>query len=397
MRLIVFFLLGFPALIRAGNGHLDAIRSLLLPMRSGQPYTKNRGATPAFTTVKHELLAWIESRLPEMQWNGDRWKPDPVVLQEKLNDQLIQAGLFCDSGTNVPCPQDSELGFVGPIVLDMKPGVLVLRTAVGIQVCGVDESAYAYEWNENHWRRFWQSEQNDYRENKYFPQRLDEVAISPADWTPGSDKSEHLILTMGHLPWCTSVWQDVYYRIWRAKASYPEPALLLEGKEWADIDGPVRGIANSRDALFEYPVSDVEGGSTRPEIRHYLLKNGRLERTDPVALSPWHFTAFWLTDPWPEVEPWTAQDRRSQLREWREQHHGPFAEFSSPTLRCKQHPDQWQVSTYYGENEEQQVYFLIRWRPPYRLTMMAVGEKPWPDCTEEDTEADQPRDLFPGR
>jgi hypothetical protein len=95
----------------------------------------------------------------------------------------------------------------------------VVRTAVGIPQCGADESAYAYKQNENHeWHRFWQSEQDDYQDGKYFPQRLRQVLISPVDFRPNADRSEHLILTLGTEPWCSSKWHDVYQP---KKSSYP--------------------------------------------------------------------------------------------------------------------------------------------------------------------------------
>jgi len=53
----------------------------------------------------------------------------------------------------------------------------------------------------------------------------------------------------------------------------------------------------------------------------------------------------------------------------------------------------WQV----GFDFEKAQYFLIRWRPPYHFTMVDVSEHPWPDCAEEDREADEPRTLFPAQ
>ena len=44
--------------------------------------------------------------------------------------------------------------------------------------------------------------------------------------------------------------------------------------------------------------------------------------------------------------------------------------------------------------EDRKVYFLVRWRPPYRFTMVSVSDRPSPDCTEKDPEADEARSLF---
>jgi|SRR5579871_701854 len=397
MRSIVL-LLTLTTLLAAEDQHLTTIRDLLVPMRERhEANLKVRGATPALTQVKHELIVWVETRLPEIRWKDNHWELDPIVLQEKLNDELERAGLFCGSEYGVPCPDWSRLGFLGRLVFDMKWGILVVKTGVGIANCGEDQSAYGYESADERWQRFWHSEQTNYSEDRYSPQRFDEVAISLTNWTPGADKNEHLILTLGHYPWCTSNWQTVYYRVWHTKSGFPEPKLLLDGNEEAQILGPIRGTASLKDVSVEYPVTSLEGGFWRPEIRHYSLTSDKLERREPVALSPRHFIAFWLRDAWTDVEPWTDRGRRSQLREWRTGHTDPFSEFSSPTLHCTQHPDQWQVSTAYGKDGEKQVYFLIRWRPPYRFTMLDVGDKPWAYCTEEDPVADEERDLFPGR
>jgi len=397
MRLLALLLLSFPLAVHAEDARLDAIHALLLPMRtSGLQNLKARGATPALTTVKHELRDWIESRLSVLQWNGLRWNPDPVVLQEQLNDELRRVELICDSQSKAPCPEQSGLGFLGPVILDMKrESFLVVRTSVGIQVCGDDDSAYAYDLVDNQWRRFWQSEQNDYEEGKYIPQRLQEVVISSTDFHLHADRTEHLILTLGTEPWCSSNWHDVYYRVWQTKGTNVEPVLLLSGSDWANVGGyPIHGSVNRTGVFTEYTVSSVEGGFTRPEIRHYVLEKGKLERVDPIALNPRNFTAFWLTHPWPESSRWTAEGSRSKLKNWFQHNKGPFWEFGDPTLHCEKQQDLWQVSTVVGENGKQPVHFLIRWRPPYHFTMVSASDHPSPDCKEEDREADEPRSLF---
>ncbi|WP_219341222.1 hypothetical protein, partial [Nevskia soli] len=66
----------------------------------------------------------------------------------------------------------------------------------------------------------------------------------------------------------------------------------------------------------------------------YVIKKGKLERADPVALVPQDFTAFWSRHPWPESSRWTAVASRSQLQQWRKQHQRPLSEFGSPSLHC---------------------------------------------------------------
>jgi hypothetical protein len=84
----------------------------------------------------------------------------------------------------------------------------VVQTAVGIQ-CGYDESAYIYEWKDNHWQRFWESQQNNYTKDKYVPQSLRAVLISPTDYRPDADQTAHVIVTLGTYPRCSSNWYPV--------------------------------------------------------------------------------------------------------------------------------------------------------------------------------------------
>ena len=167
-----------------------------------------------------------------MQWKDVRWSPNPTILQEQLNDELSRAGLFC---TQEATCWENPLGYLDRVVLEIQSGFLVVRTSIGVQTCGSDDSAYIYESTDNQWYRIWQSEQNNYEEKTYFPQRLVEIKISPTDWRPEFDYTEHLIVTTGVLPRCSSVWQPVYYRVWRTKSTYSNPLLLLEGSEQADI------------------------------------------------------------------------------------------------------------------------------------------------------------------
>ena len=122
------------------------------------------------------------------------------------------------------------------------------------QTCGADDSAYIYESTDGRWHRIWESEQTNYEEKTYFPQRLVDVKISPTDWYSKSDYAGHLIVTTGVFPWCSSVWQPVYYRVWQTKSNYPDARLLLNGSEQADIAAPIHARAYQKEVLIEFQV-----------------------------------------------------------------------------------------------------------------------------------------------
>jgi len=387
-RLALLLLLA--SVLRGAEDRLAAIHALLVPMRTA-PIADARGATPALTNVKHQLRDWVEFHLSALHWKDTRWTPNPSVLQERLNEELSQADLFCPQ--KATCVQN-PLGYLDRVVLEIQSGFLVVRTAIGVQTCGTDDSAYIYKWADDRWQRIWQSEQNNYEEKTYFPQRLVDVKISPTDWRPESDHTEHLIVTTGVLPWCSSVWQPVYYRVWQTKSTYPDPRLQLDASEQADIAAPIHARANQKDVFIEFQII-ADDAMRASELHHYVLENGKLHRTDPVALTPQSFVSFWLRHPWNEVSEWTAQTGRASMKSWHQQYKGTNSEFTSPTRHCTLHSDLWQVATDPSVDPQPTVhYFLIRARIPFRFTMVAASDRPWPDCTEDDPAIDNAPDLF---
>ncbi len=106
------------------------------------------------------------------------------------------------------------------------------------------------------------------------------------------------------------------------------------------------------------------------------------------------FVSFWLRDPWAEVSEWTAPNGRATLKAWRQRYKGTDSEFASPTRHCTGHPDLWQVATDSGEPDPGVRFFLVRARSPFRFTMIAASDRPWPDCTEDDAAIDKAPDFF---
>ncbi|HUJ48989.1 MAG TPA: hypothetical protein VLW25_02295 [Bryobacteraceae bacterium] len=403
-RLGSLLLFAFPIATHAEDARLSRLQVLLVPMRAVQMANLTRGATPELTVIKHELRDWVESHLSELHWYED-----PKRLEQKLNGDLRQAKLFCRISSwpnDSPCPDWTALGFLGKITLGIQQNgsFLVLQTAVGIQQCGFDESVYAYQWTDDHWQRFWESEQDDYAEKKYFPQTLQAVLISPTNRDRNADKNEHLVLTLGTEPWCTSAWHPVYFRAWKTSSSYSMPMLLLNGTEdsYLGSDPPIKGSVGPSDLLIEYAVGSIDGGvHNRREIRHYQVNNDKINRVDPIVLSPRDFVDEWIRHPWAEMAHWTEGSGLRGLRKLHERWSGSlvFGEFIYPTLHCEEKPDLWQAGIRISDKsgkEEAPEYFLIRWRPPYHFTMVDASDHPWPGCTEQDRKADEFRTLFPG-
>lgn len=254
---------------------------------------------------------------------------------------------------------------------------MLVQTSVGID-CGVDESGYIYRWNSGHWQRVWETEQNDYRKDHYFPQYLDVGA------------SRDLIVTKGMNPSCASAWQPAYFRVWHKIGD--DFSLVLDRTDFIYLgEREPRMAVKDGDVLLEYDTSDlaVVDHHRRAVLHLKIDSSGKPQRVDPVALSPQTFVSEWFSRPWGEMQPWTEGDDRLQQR-----HDQKLAlEEYGRVLHCSSQPDLWQVAS--TRLEEPDLYFMVRWKPPYQFKMVDIRTLPDPGCTEPAPEADRNATLFP--
>jgi hypothetical protein len=380
--LILFF-----ACCCLAQDHLGQMREILKGMRGPDtPYDELRGANPKFTQIKHLLRDWVETRLSDLASNKDG-----AVLKLQLNQELRAAGLICSPDFE-PCNYDRDLGFLLDIDLFSRRNFLVLITRIGMQTCGTDDSAYLYEHKEQAWRRVWQNERNDYTKEAHLPQRLTGIQVSSYSKSEGK-----LILSMGVMGWCSSVWHPLYHRVFRLGAEMDAPP-LTEWSEMGVVDS-MKGSVDGDKVLVEYQVIGADA-YRRTVTRAYQPQHGGLDRMDPLALSPRDFAEEWLSLPWGEAGLWSEPTGRASMVEFRRKI--PRDAFPGlpifPTMHCPSNPDLWQVGMegLLGPKGPA-TYFLVRWRPPYRFSMVDVKSTPWAMCSKPDPDADERRTLFPGR
>jgi hypothetical protein len=351
----------------------------------------NPGGGPKLTLAKHQLRDWIESELGSVEREGDEAK-----ASERINKALEKVSV-------APSKEDQNLlGSIGDVSLKWESGLLIAITRVGI-VCEQDESVYAYRRIDAKWRLIWESEQNDYQ--NYTPQQINAVHIWQS-YEGGKQIGPAYILTLGNEWGCASAWHRVYYRIWRVDSSGSKSLVDQSG------DGYLRGqtyivgsIVNSAmhfsgpvDAIIEFAQRSVDGGvHNREAVRHFLIEGDRVRRVAPVALSPRDFVDEWMTQPWSESQGWSLSP---DLSRWHQKLHADFVggDFLGETMHC-QTPDLWQVGFMPHDAKrnfepEPNVYFLIRWTPPYSFALAGISGSPWPRCTQADREADTWRTLF---
>jgi len=350
----------------------------------------NRGEGPNLTRAKHQLRDWIESRL-----DSAGSAVDPLKLSPRINAALKRISIHSDKD------EQNLLGSLGQVELNWSSGLLTVITQIGI-LCQHDASAYVYEQVNGKWNRIWESEQDDYLH--YKPQYISAVHVWRSN--PNGNPGEPVyILTLGNEWGCESAWHTVYYRIWRVNAADSKLLVDQSGFAYLRSRGYIAGsIAKSApdfsgpvDAFIEFTQFGGDAG-LREAVRHFSIEGDRVRRVDPVALSPRDFIHEWMSQPWSQSSEWSSSS--PELRAWHKKLHVDLVtgSFLETTKHC-QTPDLWQVDFMPSSSNKnvvagQDLYFQIRWTPPYRFTLVDVSVQPWPGCTQPDPEADAWRTLF---
>jgi hypothetical protein len=365
-RAIPYAVLLLAPVALAQDGALAELRSTLTALRPHRDeHRETRGATAALTVAKHQLRDWVESTLRGFPETGDA-----AAFEQQLHAALRDARLLCEGDCfNLT----SVLGYLDDIRVRREQEFLVIQTSTGIW-CGYDDSAYVYKWTSGTWRRMWAAEQNIYTAKRYIPQALYAVHISAAD-----AQGRRLMLTLGAKPGCSAAFLPVYYRVFQWAAGAPK--LLLDRAELASMSDfpPVKGEAAPDSVLLEFTAGGTGYGFGHQAMRHFELRGVKLEQTDPLAPTPRDFVEEWLNAPWSQS---AARAESSALESWHRKFHRDdgMGDFPDPTLRCSKDPELRQVGIRLHDTPGK-TYYLVRWRQPYRFTMVDIADHPDPGCT----------------
>lgn len=354
-----------PATLRQLRDHLDEHRATF-------------GATPELTAAKHQLRDWVESRLA-----GLTERADMRAFTQTLHTALGGAGLLCND-LNEECDWNF-LGYVDDVRVSRAGGFLIVVTAMGIW-CGYDESAYVYAWEGQQWRRVWEHEQNIYTNPDYLPQMIHDVQLSSPDATGG-----RLLVTFGSQTICGGAFKDIYARAWRMDADSRSARVLDWTAHANDAYPPIQGRVLPDEVLFAFTAGGLLSGEVHTAVRHFKIDHGAATQVEPIATLPRDFVVEWLSAPWEESrarsESPSLEARHAELHR-----NDGVGDFPEPTVRCTAGTDVWQVGTHLYEGPKR--YFRVRWRSPYRFTMVGIGDTPYPDCTVADSRGEMYTDLL---
>jgi hypothetical protein len=363
------FLLAASVLMSAAD--LEAIRATQTKLIAARGKNQDvRGANPDLTVLKHQLRDWAESQIVH---SGPF--PEVTTLSATLN------ALFDQKKIIEPEPDDDwpGLGAVAPFEVSHPDGDSAwLKLEIGVAIdCGYDESVYLYEWTGKDWARSFESEQNDYTKDHFTPQDLRHVEVSPSD-----ANGDRLILTIGITPSCASVWQGLYYRLFRVGATTTR---LVDDFTEVNIGEEIQARIEPEGALIEFFAGSRDSDQVwaRTHVLHLRVDGAKARRVEPVALTAQDFVDEWLSQPWKEISEWTdpkLTDVHAELK--KAEVDGGF----QLVQRCTEHSDQWQVGFDFKDDT---YYFLVQQKGEYGFRMLDVSDERQPGCPGDDP----PRNL----
>ncbi|MDH7974736.1 hypothetical protein QH494_21305 [Sphingomonas sp. AR_OL41] len=421
LPLIAILLCSLGAAPGGNDADLSSLSHQLAQLRATQGSNAERDAGPELIPVKRALRSWVERQLPSRppdseDGSGNMLTEDDLApLAAQMNASLDTAGLTCGRegmpGYRCNTPADASADFRGyleHVTLGLLGGdrYLLLITGVGVS-CGFDESAYVFEQRPDHaWHLLLSSERNDYARDHYKPEHLIAVNVAPSDVSWNEAAPPPLIATLGYSPWCSSNWHSLYARLWRASATTPTPILDREDELFMGGDFVAAARLTAGDLLVQYRGGSIDGGVlTRSHVLHYRIAAGdKLARIAPVALDPQAFVEEWLTSDWSQARRWN--ERRSDDAMLARLHPPAprsaedilFGDFDDSLRRCRADPSLWQVAVTLDPNgtaPHPPRYFMVRWMPPYRFTLVKAGYRAFAGCDEQVAAPDDVGTLFP--
>jgi hypothetical protein len=232
------------------------------------------------------------------------------------------------------------------------------------------------------------------------------VDVSPAGLGWDKPAPPPLVAALGASPSCASVWQGLTTRLWRASAATSTPPALIDRTDRFNIgyDVPAAMRLTADDFLVQFQGGSIDAALfTRPHLLHYrILPGDRLERIGPLALGPRDFVEEWLTSAWPDARRWIdpRADAGERMRlQQVARHRDWLGEFDGPAKACRSDGALWQVGftkdpATTGPSDPPS-YFKVRWRAPYRFTLVATSRRPFPGCDRIATMPDDIGSLFP--
>ena len=331
--------------------------------------------------VHAALLGWIESQLPR--------GPSAAAIKSSdweaaVHRQLVRAGMAEKESPPDSGPEPEA--FANPrfwnvrVTLDRRPELPdLLFVVAGLGVgCGEDQAVYGYRFDTNGWNRA----MSDHPETDWG------TSVSSLDLSEAGFNGHRLLVIHRTTVQCASTWVGTNYAVFRVSKNSITPLLAGDHEFWmGNYDNGLIFSLKPEELIIELLDRSLDGGvHNRTQIHRYTFLDGVVKRMEPFALQPQDFAEEWLTRPWSEMRPLSAEN--TQKWHGRLRAEGIFGEYLS-VVPCTSNPDRWSIGFEINTvnlkplSEPMDVYLLVRDLGNYRYEMEAVSDSAFEGCPGE--------------
>lgn len=243
-----------------------------------------------------------------------------------------------------------DLAFEARLLHDAVP--LIGVTAKFAIECGNDALLAIYTRKDDRWVETLRHHSAPYDDVRGAFTAFD-YAVSPPD------ESGRWYAVVKHIPaWCTSTWRSIRYSVLLPAEASVRPRIVFTGKDDIWFGNDDFGVLKLRVSEFEltfHSWSIDMGVHNRVWVRRFSIDGFRVQRIDPVALTPRDFVDEWIRAPWDSASAWSLGDRDGLGRLHRKLHDLHGFEYVSARA-CSDALDQMQIEI--AHDKEQVTYYF---------------------------------------
>jgi len=243
--------------------------------------------------------------------------------------------------------------------------------------CGTDAMLFVYEYADGSWqqRLLWRSKPYSQVSGAF---EAFDYLVSPPDKVGG-----WYVLTKNIAPWCSSTWSSIRYAVLRPSPASAKVVFQSDDEIWWGSDDFGSIAANAQDFEVRFHASSIDMGvHNRVWIRHFLIDGARVQRVQPVALTPRDFVDEWIRSPWQQASRWSAPHNKT-LHRWHERLRGkdsPIYDYEFIAARACSDAASYEIDVSKESNDTQ--YFL-HVNGEKQFTMMGVATRSSKSCSGE--------------
>ena len=318
LPLFVLLLLSSPAWLEAQTVKFETVVKQLRKIDTREKGNPSGNVPPAAQRLLPQFKAGLRERIGRTLNN--HYDAPVEEMRALILTDLKRSGVEILNGIDrggSETPEGDEFGYVYNITVrqpEKHDDLLAVVTNLTIP-CGSDASLTLYKRDGMSWRPILVEEANGYPDITGALGSF-QFAVSPPD-----PEGRWFVVTADVNPWCSSIWQQLRYKVLRPGQDALHPQLLLEENTpvYLNADPPYRLTLDPQGfQVREVAYQSLDASIlTRLHVQKYEVSGNRVTRIPPLATAPEDFLDEWMDLKWEDASHWVAASAdTSKLQSW---------------------------------------------------------------------------------